>query len=75
MYIAPPPETCVEGDLRLFGGQRPTEGTIEVCQSGSWQGGTICDDRWDNSEAAVVCRQLGHEADGNYVVISKVCLL
>lgn len=74
MYIrsAPP---CVDGDLRLFGGQVETEGTIEVCQSGSWQGGTICDDSWDNNEATVVCRQLGFATNGNQLLIARVQIL
>ena len=62
VQVAPP---CVDGDLRLFGGQEDTEGTIEVCQSGLWQGATICDDLWDSADAAVACRQLGYESDGN----------
>ena len=59
---APP---CNDGDVRLFGGQTRTEGTIEVCRSNKWQGDTICDDRWDNSDAVVVCRELGFASDGN----------
>ena len=56
---------CVDGELRLFGGDEPTEGTVEVCQSGVWQGATICDDLWDTADAVVVCRQLGYESNGN----------
>lgn len=60
--VAPPP--CNDGQVRLFGGQAETEGTIEICQSGVFQGATICDDLWDNADAAVVCRELGFDSTG-----------
>ena len=53
---------CNDGDIRLSGGKNGTEGRVEVCNRNAW--GTVCDDFWGNTDAQVVCNQLGFASTG-----------
>ena len=51
------------GDLRLIGGNSALEGRIEICsKERMWK--KVCNDGWGDTDAQVVCRQLGFSQVG-----------
>lgn len=55
---------CTPGAVRLVNGPSDLEGTVEVCFNNNGHWGSLCDDGWDNSDASVVCKQLGFSTTG-----------
>ena len=65
-FIAP----CTDGQLRLAGGNIENEGRVEICLNNMW--GTVCDDFWGTTDAAIVCQQLGYLKQGQSMSLKLV---
>ena len=48
---------CEHGEVRLVGGQKISEGRVEICAYGYWS--TVCYSYWNTMATELVCRQLG----------------
>ncbi|XP_011409971.1 PREDICTED: scavenger receptor cysteine-rich domain superfamily protein-like [Amphimedon queenslandica] len=53
---------CQNGDVRLVGGSKNTEGTVEVCFDNIW--GQVADSGWGDKDAELICKLLGFSTDG-----------
>ena len=53
-------DSCPDTRVRLEGSTVPYAGRLEVCFNGLW--GSVCDDLFDQTDADVVCRELGYGA-------------
>ena len=58
LFLISTESECESGRVRLVGRDVITEGRVQVCYNGTW--GAVCNDFWDDNDARVVCRQLGH---------------
>ena len=72
---------CSDGELRLVGSPAEYEGRVEICINGVW--GTVCYSArsssyyrryWDERDARVVCRQLGHQELGKQLAIIAIVM-
>ena len=63
---------CESGQVRLVGGAVVTEGRVEVCANGTW--GRVCRHSWDDNDARVVCRQIGHSDQCEFVKFNETLL-
>lgn len=66
-------DMCVNGAIRLSGGESVDTGRIEVCYNGNW--GTICQKGWGIYDAMVACTQLGFNASRKLMYWSLILLL
>ena len=62
---------CTDGDIRLVGGSVDYEGRVEICINGEY--GTVCDDGFDDTDANVICGQLGYGNTGKFTISLLCC--
>ena len=55
-------------DVRLINGRHAAEGVVKVLLGKRWYG--VCDDMWDDTDAKIVCKQLGYS--GKYSSYERI---
>lgn len=65
-------ECCNSTDIRLVNEVNNFQGRVEVCVNGRW--GTVCDNEWNEDDAAVVCRQLGYSTWSEFLRLKAFLL-
>ena len=54
---------CEDRQVRLAGSTYHASGRVEICDAGVWK--TVCSDEyWDDTDATIICRQLGFSPYG-----------
>ncbi len=68
------PIGCNEGETRLADGGFSQRGRVEQCVNGVW--GTVCDNKWDHTDAVTLCKTLGYPGTGNNIwcIIDNNCI-
>ena len=56
-----------EPAVRLVGGSSTRSGRLEVCTEGEWH--TVCAQRFNSTDATVVCRELGFSDQGGHLAL------
>lgn len=58
-------------EVALVGGSRPSEGRVEITINNIT--GTVCDDDWDDRDAAVICRMIGYRWMSTITFLHVTC--
>ena len=53
---------CEHSGVRLVGGQKISEGRVEICAYGYWS--TVCYSNWNTVATKLVCKRLGFPTEG-----------
>ena len=56
---------CERGEVRLVGGQKISEGRVEICAYGYWS--TVCYSNWNTIATELTCKRLGFPTNGKEI--------